>query len=602
MARSELASCLVLVATAGCGGDRDVAERTGAAGELAAAIGFVAPARAEQRCADPVPVFEGGREAGLVCPAAARDAGLTVIDLSDDWAPTLFRADPATGEEDHPYRATYVALANHELGRGPAWDRARADIYLEVYGIVPSFRLLSRRMLDERRFSCHRLIDSSPLAAVQRREIDVFRAPRSAAERWALAVLDRRLVCEGLLPPSARARPRWRLQDALEAFQRKHTIVSRGMLDAESRRALLEDPRELELRAVLRALRARLTDATGLIEDGSARGQRQEVLGRRIDGDAFHVARYDELEDGAPDLISPATEAAARALGWTDPASTAAFFRDRGPEATRALRVAVRLPAVPDYHSAHMELRAEIDRGDVWYETPGRRGRIDRRPTLTLWARRADGSELALVRWHTTIGGWKKEVVGRWGQVALKFKNSDVGRRVWRDLVAAPAWLPPPGTPPRTLVRRGEAGGWVPDTDLVGPGYASAYGLVALVHHHPVERRGTTRWDDNGIRTHGSVSYASILRGESHGCHRLFNQSAVKLASFLLQHRDHVRHGMDDRPFVRLLAWQGRTLKLPIPNRGYRYELTPPVQVDVLVGRIRGKAQRAPTRSLYVKR
>ena len=605
MGRNDLVACLLLVAPLGCGSGRDEAgaeRRPDRDGLAAAAPASAAPASAAPACDDPVPVFDGGAEVGTVCPEAAGERGLTVIDLSDDWVPRLFRGDPAGSQADHPYRATYVALANHELGAGPGWDRARSDIYLEVYGIAPSFRLLARRLQDERRFACHRLVDSSPLAAVQKRELDVFRAPRSALDRWAVAVLDARLVCEGLLPARSGARPRWRVQAALEAFQRKHTIVSRGVLDRESRRALLEDPRELELRAALRVLRARLVDATGLIEDGSARGERQQVLGRRIDGDAFHVTRHDDFEDGAPDLISPATEAAARALGWTGPTAAAAFFRARGPDATARLRVAVRLPPLPGYHSSHMDLRAEIDRGDVWYETPGRRGRVERRPTLTLWARRADGSELALVRWHTTIGGWKKEVVGRWGRVALKYKNSDVGRRVWRDLVAAPAWLPPPGTPPRTLVRRSGAGGWLPDTDLVGPGYASAYGLVALVHHHPVYRRGTVRWHDNGIRTHGSVSYASILRGESHGCHRLFNQPAVQLASFLLQHRAHLRHGLDDRPFIRHVAWKGRTVKLPIPNRGVRYELTPPVEVEVLKGRIRSKSKRIPTRALYVRR
>ncbi|HLU65848.1 MAG TPA: hypothetical protein VKZ63_06205 [Kofleriaceae bacterium] len=598
MGRGKLLFCSLLIVSAGCRseGEEPPASAGASRGQP------VAPEPAAPRCDDPVPVFEDGAETGRVCPEAAGELGLTVIDLSDDWVPRLFRGDPATGEIDHPYRDTYVALANYELGDGPEWDRARDDIYLEVYGIVPSFRLLARRLHDERRYTCHALVDSSPIAAVRVREIDVFRPARSPIDRWARGALDARMVCEGLLKPRKGKRPRWRLQAALEAFQRKHTIVSRGMLDRESRRTLLEDPRELDFRALLRALRARVVDATGLIEDGSARGERGRVLGRRIDGDAFQVARYQEIEEGAPDLVSPATEAAARALGWTDPRAAAAFFRARGEGATAHLRVAVRLPPPPDYHRPHMELRAEIDRGDVWYETPRRRGRIERRPTLTLWARRPDGSELALIRWHTTIGGWQKEAVGRRGRVVLKYKNSDVGRRVWRDLIAAPAWLPPPTTPGRTLVRRGDGGKWLPDTDLVGPGYASAYGLVALIHHRPVTRRGVTRWYDNGIRTHGSVSYASILRGESHGCHRLFNQSAVQLASFLLQHRAHQRHGLDDRPFIKRVAYEGKVYELPIPNRGYRYELTPPVEVEVLKGRIRGKKRRIPTRVLYVRR
>lgn len=587
---------LVCALAAACGeGDRGDEKTAVAPAPMLAARPAV-----DGGCADPVPVFEAGRQVGSLCRDAAVHAGLTILDLSDDWVPLLFRSDAASGETDNPYRATYVALANGELGKGPEWDRARKDIYLEVYGIVPSFRLLARRLMDEKRFACHARVDSSPLAAVQKPAIDVFLPARAPIDRMALAALDARMVCEGLLKPVAGERPRWRLQAALETFQRKHTVVSRGMLDRESRRTLREDPRELEYRALLRALRARVIDATGLIEDGTARGQRQEILGRRIDGDAFHVVRYPDVPEGAPDLVSPATEAAARALGWTDAASAAAFFAFRGPHGTGRLAVAIRLPPVPDYHSRAMDLRAEIDRGDVWYDTPAKRGRIERRPTLTLWARRQDGTELALFRWHTTIGGWKKEAIGK-NRVVLRYKNSDVGRRVWRDLVALPAWLPPPLTPPRTLVRRGDDGTWLPDTDLVGPGYASAYGLVALIHHQVVERNGKTLWYDNGIRTHGSVSYDSILKGESHGCHRLFNQSAVQLAGFLLQHRAHQRRGLDDRPFVKLVEWEHHQVKLPIPHRGYLYELTPPVVVDVLQGRIRSKEKRVPTRVLYVR-
>jgi hypothetical protein len=592
-----LMSGLLLAVQTSC---REESKQSAPGGDEPGSRAALAAPEPGERCAHPVPVFEDGAEVAKICPEQAASRGLTILDLSDDWVPFLFRAGEQA--EPNPYRATYVALANYEIGRGPEWDRARKDIYLELYGIAPSFQLLARRLRDQARFACHAGIDSAPIAAVQKRTLDVFKPPRGAAERAAVAALDARLVCEGLLPAARGKRPRWRVQNALAAYQRKHTIVSRGLLDRETRRALVEDPRELELRALFRVLRARVVDATGVIEDGSARGERGDVLGRRIDGDAFYAAAYDPLEDGAPDLVSPATEAAARALGWIDPDAATRFFERLGPDGTGSLQVAVKLPAPPDYHAAHMDLRAEVDRGDVWYERPTRRGRIQRRPTLTLWSKKEDGSEVALVRWHTTIGGWKKEVVGRWGQVALRYKNSDVGRRVWRDLVALPAWLPPPNTPPRTLVRRGDGKKWLPDTDLVGPGYASAYGLVALVHHHRVERKGKTLWHDNGIRTHGSVSYESIGRGESHGCHRLFNQSAVQLASFLLRHRDHARRGLDARPFTKIVPWQGRQVKLPIPHRGVQFELTPPVTVDVLKGRVRGKVKRAPTRILYSRR
>ncbi|WP_242343849.1 L,D-transpeptidase family protein [Anaeromyxobacter terrae] len=554
-----------------------------------------------QECDAPVPVLEQGRQVGSACPADARRQGLTLLDLSDDWVPLLFRDPENLVQLPQPYRATYVALANEEFPSGPDGERARRDAFLELYGIFPSFRVLSARLLDEERHLCHAAVDGIAIQALEGSPRPS--AAASAADvKGALAALEQRLQCERLLPP-ARRTPRWRLQEALEAYQRKHTIVSRGALDPETRRALAEDSRELDFRALLRSLRARVVDATGLIEDGSAAAARGAVLSRRIDGDAFFPADpYDALEAGAPDLVSPATEAAAQALGWTDPAAAAGFFRVRGLGATRRLVVAVRLPPVPAYHAEHMELRAEIDRGDVWYELPTWRGRIAHRPTLTLYARTGDGEEIALVRWPTTIGGWKKEVGPR-GRVGLRYKNSDVGKRLWRFVVASPAWLPPPQTPARALVHRAQGSKrWLPETDLLGPGYASAYGLVMLPHLRPVEAADATLWYDNGIRTHGSVNYQSILGSESHGCHRLFNHAAVQLASFLLQHREHVRHGLITRPFVHEFTWRGMKLRHPIPHRGYRWELTPPVEVEVLEGTVRGKIRRVPQRLVSLSR
>jgi hypothetical protein len=243
-----------------------------------------------------------------------------------------------------------------------------------------------------------------------------------------------------------------------------------------------------------------------------------------------------------------------------------------------------------------MDLRAEIDRGDVWYDFPynsdGRpRGQpVQRRPTLVLYVRH-EGREIPLIRWNTTIGGWKAEINPADGRVGLRYKESDVGPRIWRDVVATPAWIPPERTPVEELVRRHE-GEWVVNRDLTGPGYASAYGLVMMIHHQLGDRNGTTDLLDNQIRTHGSVSYHSILRGTSHGCHRLFNHLAVRLASFLLRHRPHVRHGRIATALERELVHEGQTLRLEIDNRGYLFELTPPVPVEVLRGRIRGEAQR----------
>ena len=84
--------------------------------------------------------------------------------------------------------------------------------------------------------------------------------------------------------------------------------------------------------------------------------------------------------------------------------------------------------------SAKMDLRAEIDRGEVVLARP----KLDKdghkkwhppvsdRPTLTLYARVGKG-EVALGRWPTTIGGWKT-IEKSDGSTALKYKESVTGR------------------------------------------------------------------------------------------------------------------------------------------------------------------------------
>jgi hypothetical protein len=67
----------------------------------------------------------------------------------------------------------------------------------------------------------------------------------------------------------------------------------------------------------------------------------------------------------------------------------------------------------------------------------------------------------------------------------------------------------------------------------------------------------------------------------------------VRLGSFLLRHRLHVRHGAARQRYQRLLLWQEasgemQALELRSDQRGYRYELAPPVTVTVEPGRVHG--------------
>jgi len=533
-----------------------------------------------------VPVMENGAVVGAACADWAAP-GLTTVDLADEWAPRIFSETP-----DHPqsYRAIFVALANERLeGAGAT---AQRDRYYELFGISPSLSVLRARLLDRARHACHAAVDDGPLRTVNRTLAPWDLAPPDGAapeRRAALAVVQRHLACEGLLVdfahPGSFDGP---TGEALALYQRRHMLPSRAVVDGETRAALLTDSRELDLRSLLRALRERVVDATGLIEDGSALNAWEPVLGRFIDSNEYrHELRLAPVPLGAPDLVARATEAAARALGWTSPDTAVRALADWTAKA-----VAIRLPPLPPYQTDRMNLRAEIDRGDVWTSYPldaegrPRPSPAKRRPTFTLYAVTAAG-DVALIRWPTTIGAWKPEKTDEEEPVALRYKPSPVGRFYWRDLVAAPAWFPPPTTPDRELVRRGAGGRWTADQDAVGPGYRSAYGLVALLHNRiVVTGAGPAVFHDDEIRTHGSGNYRSILRGSSHGCHRLFNHLAIRLGAFVLAHTENVRQGPIAQRYARTLHWKDHTLKLRAETRGYRYEIVRPIPVDVLPGRV----------------
>lgn len=165
---------------------------------------------------------------------------------------------------------------------------------------------------------------------------------------------------------------------------------------------------------------------------------------------------------------------------------------------------------------------------------------------------------------------------------------------MWKELYAAPTWNPPASTPDKDLVRNLWNGQWRLKDEIFGPGPRSAYGMAMLIHHQPVKRGKRTRYDDHGIRVHGSASVTSVVRGTSHGCHRLLNHLAVRLGSFLLAHRDHVRRGQTHDPWKRKVRHKGHVFEARTTTRGFLYELTPPVPVNVLPGRILSPRKRPP--------
>jgi len=603
----------------------------------------------------PVPLWKDGRPAGEIDLARPHDSRIVVLDLSEDWTPYIFteRSNPDDPIVPSSYRATYLALARGEYPHDHHGTRAKKDRYLELYGIPPTLTLLRTRFREAVTADCASKVDLGPLGqydrlfpylvdsnaqrdstqflALERRlqqdmvkqgvdvpsKLDASRL--SAADKATLkqyekiaptALLVRaaqaRLACEGFYPPKVAHTDGafdWPTSDALALFERKHRVFGWGVLGHDSVEALKQPPLEGERQAVLRVLTERGMHAGGFLEDGSLASKPDKprtFLG--ADGKEHAVPNLEqELED---DII--------KAFGLQTPESTLAWLESLGTLSGNSL-VAIEGPQPPEYYSSNMDLSVVIDRGDVWYEFPyDDQGRerfqpVQRRPMLTVYTEYL-GHKIALARYGTTVGGWRTELVD--GVEMWSYKGSPVGPRVWRQIVAAPVWLAPPGTPIKTLITRdfNSKTGYSINWHELGPSYASAYGLVAAYHSRfkegddgEVELQG-----DEGIRTHGSVDYMSIMDRHSHGCHRLHNHIAVRLMSFVLAHRSHKRVG--ETPVVYKNKVNNDAESPPddseyvieIKKTGYAFQLQRPVPVDVLPGHILGR-QRTPITTLLPK-
>jgi hypothetical protein len=634
-----------------------------------------APKSATPPAGGDVLVVEGGRVVGQTTRESASHDGLTVVDLSDDWLPYVFSEEPGKPQPLRPY---LIDLANGRFRSGSKYARAREDRFFEAFGIFPTLNLVRRRIADRKRHACHEHVKDGVLEELSAKNVipaeeqekvpnpdpataketpmivtgrTISPRPLTAMEKRAVVAMQAHLRCEDLLPRKANAgRMDMRTADALKIYQRLQMIADSGNIDPATRGALLGDSREQDFRALLRVLRERVVDATGLLEDGSALGVQGEVQGRVLDNDEFRplaapadkaqakapgasppsaslpavaasappaapaAAGTSEKITPAPDLISAATQVASDALGWTSPDAVLASTLGlpaappskkpaRGAAASRKLApfpkaVAIRLPPPPPYHGPKMDLRAEIDRGEVVLERP----KLDKeghkkwkppvadRPTLTLYARVGD-HEVALGRWPTTIGGWKTFEKSD-GTMALKYKESATGDALWPEVLATPTWHPAAGMPTRRLlVKRGDT--FEPKTEIIGPGYHAAYGLVAIVHHQIVGKlpNGEPDLEDLRIRTHGTPGYRSVKRGESNGCHRLHNYVALRVSAFLIKHHENVRDGLVPEDYVRNVEYHGQKIALESESKGYRFRLTPPVPVTVLDGDVRGNAK-----------
>jgi len=603
------------------------------------------------RAQQPAPLWKDGKVAGDIDMTQARAARDVVLDLGEEWVPYIFseRSSPTDEPLPQSYRATYLALARGEYPNDHHGIRAKKDRYLELYGILPSLSLLRTRFREAKRQDCASKVDLEPLKQYQRivPYIDNPKARRDssqflsveqrikqamtkqgvdapskldpsrlgAADKYALKQYEKiaptalviraaqaRLACEGFFDPKTNYTDGaldWATNDAIAMFERKHRIFGWGFISRDTVEALKEPPLEGERQAVVRVLTERAMHAAGFLEDGSTwpKPDKPRVF-RGKDG----------KEHPVPNLEQELRDHIVKAFGLETPDSTLAWLESLGALPGEKL-AAFEGPETPEYYSNNMDFSVVIDRGDIWYEFPydeqgkERAQPVQRRPTLTFFTEYL-GEKIPLVRYGTTVGGWRSELID--GTEMWKFKGSPVGQRVWKQIVAAPVWLAPPGTTVRTLIIRDfrSKTGYAINWHELGPSYASAYGLVAAYHatfkegdDGELEVQG-----DEGIRTHGSVDYMSIMQRHSHGCHRLHNHIAVRLLSFVLAHRPHKRVGQKFVGYKNTVKNTAETddseYIIEIPKTGYIFQLERPVPVEVLRGRVVGRKRTPITTAL----
>lgn len=573
----------------------------------------------------------------------------TFVDLANDWSrtsPTKAAARaklgyPALRHGRKPVGDSDECEGNEECenNSGPG----EADNFLEVYGIPPTLSVLKRRAEHEVRRPCVEEIDwekirrydgfsayktngqakkdglsglaaarrmrarmkklgvTDPLALLEKEKSRARVKDIKEAIRYeALAETQKMLVCEGHFTKYAAERYTeggidWRTQQALLAFERKNRIFGWGYFGRETLEQLKKTPKERLYEAFVRVVQERVADAAGIIEDGSVNGPKGPPTYKDEDGQVHSVRN----------LVDEFTSSVLTHLGVEGPDDVIAFLADHTHAELDRLKAAFPMPKLPAYHGPNMELFVKIDRGDIWYDYPFTRDgkklgqprkRLPKLKLLTRW----NGQTIPLAVMNTTIGGWRTERASD-GYEYYKYKNSDVGERVWKDILAGPVWLPPATTPHRDMVTDVWVGNrkvTVPNYNEMGPWYGSAYGLVAAFHVRPVEKTdGEVRYFDNGIRSHGSVDYMSILRRFSHGCHRMYNHLAIRLFGFVLQHRVFERVGQLPASFSETLKvekddGEHEEIVLKLNTRGYLYRLEEPVPVEVLEGRVRGKVKR----------
>ncbi len=308
----------------------------------------------------------------------AEPAGYTLVDFSDDWTPYILA--PQMSAEGTPllnrYRHVFLGEANDLLDDDGEPLPPGAKNYLELYGIPPSLSVLRARFLQDAEHPCHDQESADALEAVEtvsyvapesvrkeehrlariRAELEIARrkakvatldelvekqpqqAPKlkllakRAAEKPAMAAVERRLTCEGLLTPKMKHQTSIYdepMRLAVRSFQQKHMIYESNYLRKKTVEALAKPLLDNDYEGLVRALRERVVSGAAVVEDGTA-------------GTPKNPSR---------DLADEYTKVAIDQLGLTTADTALAFFKRHGAEEWKSFRVAVKLPPRPEYYS-----------------------------------------------------------------------------------------------------------------------------------------------------------------------------------------------------------------------------------------------------------
>jgi hypothetical protein len=571
-------------------------------------------------------IFKNGKfEAKRV--EEAESLGYSVIDLSDDFVPFIFTDGKKT---PNSYRKTYINMANDRTDEeGKIYKNGESN-YLELFGIPPSLSVIEKRFKDDTEKKCFNKLnydffrkarfsvvftsrrDLTKEVAELRKRVKIVKKRSGKKSLKALYKIkkyrylvkkyrlmntkmamvieaQKRLKCEGLLKSYRPGSISWSTIKAIKKFEHKHKIFGWGILTGRTRRGFGRTPLENNFRSLKRGIRARIALSLGILEDGTV---------NNVKGLKGTYKGADGKEHKIPDLVGDFTAIVMKNLNIDTPEDAKEFFQALDPKIFKRFLLAVKLPDPPEYYSSDMKLSVVINRGDLWYDAPydasgkKRYQPVMRRPRFYLYVNYLN-QKIPLVRWGTTIGGWRSDFKN--SKEYMAYKGSDVGPRIWKDIYAGPVWIPPKSSPPRGLVKNYRVNGkWVTkvNREEMGPSYASAYGLVAAHHIRNKTDSGKSIWFDNGIRTHGSVDYMSIMRRHSHGCHRLHNHLAVRLFSVILMRNHHSRKGQSKLIYNRGFTLKNKEYAIKLNTRGYRFSLDTAIPVMVERGRILGKLKR----------